>query len=829
MSDLSAEQRQALQVAHDLVDMGAPIFSAYPNHGAGPEFHLPSAWQTYRPNHIQVDKWKPGMALAMVTGVVHDVLDVDPRNGGDAGQDELTSAAAWPFVYGKAATPSMGTHYLIDRTHLAKGKPAKGVDLQAGDDHGEGRGFVYIAPTVRVSKFGADKGKPVAYRWVTPPERPNGVRDAHLATLLDMLRGQRTSRTRPPVQARTAADDDLDAFADLASDWTAAEADRMIAGQLKAVQAAREGEVNNALGGAARVLGRFVAGGYLGQDSAMSSLKKALDAGGVHSDSWNVANRKDWTASTAIIAGMANGAKEPWTVERPVVMSTVSVGLPAPSRGASAAPGDSAVTTDAPSAPIVLDAAPGHNTALPAQELPSPGLPMDVARKLGQQYPDRLTWWRGDFYRHAGTHWVTEEEARVRKWVYLATERATYLKPRTKDGNVTFEVVNWAPTIGKVREVMAALGEGVLQRDGDDDRVLALTNGVLSGVQGGERILWPHKPEVFNLTVRPFAYDAEATCPAWLEFLGQVLPGADEDQALLQEWFGHVLSGSTRRHIVLSLAGASRSGKGTILRVLTAMTGTENVAAGRLDTLAAHFGLEPLIGKSLLTFGDVRWANSNASVAIQRMLEISGEDKVTIPRKNKTDWEGTLGVRIMFAGNDMPRFTDPGGAMTNRLRIINFTQSFAGREDPHLTDRLIGELPGIFNWALEGLDRLASTGKFTESARGASLRARVADGGDAFSAFAEEYLEPAADESVWCFEDDVVRAYSEWCERTRRTRDSSTAETIRASVMDAFPDVKNSKHTRKSKRTDSGPRKVRAFVGLRLNAVEPGAEFEVDL
>jgi putative DNA primase/helicase len=40
------------------------------------------------------------------------------------------------------------------------------------------------------------------------------------------------------------------------------------------------------------------------------------------------------------------------------------------------------------------------------------------------------------------------------------------------------------------------------------------------------------------------------------------------------------------------------------------------------------------------------------------------------------------------------------------------TESFYGREDPGLTDSLLGEAAGIFNWALDGLDRLNRRGYF---------------------------------------------------------------------------------------------------------------------
>jgi hypothetical protein len=319
---LSPEQAQAIQIAHDLVDMGVPIFSAPPH--SSQEFARPDAWQTFKPNHVQVERWRPGWAMCLVTGVVFDVLDVDPRNGGEAGWDQLVAVNAVPYVYGRARTPSAGDHLLIARTHLAKTSkvtPAGGVDLQAGEDNGEGRGYVYIAPTVRVSKYGPDKGLAVPYRWEVAPRRPDGHADQRMENLIAqvaMSRGVRKVATKPGTNVPAEPDPEWDAFADMATDdWTAESAQRVIDGQVQAVQAAREGEVNNALGGAARLLGRFVAGGFLSEDEAVARLTEALELGGVHSDGWNVANGKKWTAATVIGAGLANGAQEPWSVETP--------------------------------------------------------------------------------------------------------------------------------------------------------------------------------------------------------------------------------------------------------------------------------------------------------------------------------------------------------------------------------------------------------------------------------------------------------------------------------------------------------------------------------
>jgi putative DNA primase/helicase len=93
---------------------------------------------------------------------------------------------------------------------------------------------------------------------------------------------------------------------------------------------------------------------------------------------------------------------------------------------------------------------------------------------------------------------------------------------------------------------------------------------------------------------------------------------------------------------------------------------------------------------------------------------ISGEDGQTIERKGIGDWHGRLGVRFLLAGNILPNFSSATGAMATRLLIVPFEVSFLGREDRELLPKLLRELPGILNWALDGLDDLRMRGDFVE-------------------------------------------------------------------------------------------------------------------
>jgi hypothetical protein len=161
---------QALAVARDLVALGMPMFLAQPDPAEPTGYRLPFGWQQVTPDPTVVDAWRPGMALCAVTGHVLDVIDLDPRSGG-----EMTADVAGVPVMALANTPSGGTHRFVLPTGVAsRGGAWPGVDIKAGGPDGNGRGFVFLAPTVRTSKV---DGQPRQYRWEKTPN-PGRVRDA---------------------------------------------------------------------------------------------------------------------------------------------------------------------------------------------------------------------------------------------------------------------------------------------------------------------------------------------------------------------------------------------------------------------------------------------------------------------------------------------------------------------------------------------------------------------------------------------------------------------------------------------------------------------------
>lgn len=152
-----------LMAARDLARAGVRLFLAQPDPAERTGYRLPTRWESGAvADPDLVDKWQPGMALCAVMGGPLDLVDLDPRNA-----DGAVLLPDLPPALAEAATPSGGRHLFVSSLGLPSlDGVAPGLDYKGGDPLGNGCGFAFIAPTVRLSK--AD-GLPHPYRWVTQP------------------------------------------------------------------------------------------------------------------------------------------------------------------------------------------------------------------------------------------------------------------------------------------------------------------------------------------------------------------------------------------------------------------------------------------------------------------------------------------------------------------------------------------------------------------------------------------------------------------------------------------------------------------------------------
>ncbi len=353
-----------------------------------------------------------------------------------------------------------------------------------------------------------------------------------------------------------------------------------------------------------------------------------------------------------------------------------------------------------------------------------------------------LQHWSGDFY-------VWDESiACYRRQVYEQFySRAFHYLKMLKVKNKKGRAIDFAPEPRQVRSVLDTLAGArqahiermpvwLCNHMPDVADVVSFKNGLLNfreyahsdGTQSAVAVplLIPPTPDWFSESVLPYRFNHEATCYHWQQFLASVLPVDRHAGAidLLQEWFGYCLTADTRHQKMMVMVGPPRCGKGTIIRALQRVIGEDNCASPTFDSLGERFGLEVLIGKKVATIPDAHIGRgSEATRILDKLLQITGEDRVTVDRKGRQAIANMrLGTRFMVACNEPPDLPDASGAIISRFLMLQFRESFVGREDLALEDRLAKEVSGIARWALDGLKRLRRVGRFTQPEDAVRLR-----------------------------------------------------------------------------------------------------------
>jgi putative DNA primase/helicase len=203
------------------------------------------------------------------------------------------------------------------------------------------------------------------------------------------------------------------------------------------------------------------------------------------------------------------------------------------------------------------------------------------------------------------------------------------------------------------------------------------------------------------------AFDPDARCPEWDRFLKKVL-SSDDLIMYVQRAVGYVLTGLTGEEVMFILWGHGANGKSTFREIIFALLG--NYAAGAdasmLVTTKRTGGATPdlarLHGRRLVTINETEQSDMlNES----RVKFITGHDVITARNLYQEPFDFTPTHKAFLTTNHKPivRGTDEG--IWRRLHLLPFTQTIPmGERDKGFRERvLMPELPGILNWALEGL------------------------------------------------------------------------------------------------------------------------------
>jgi putative DNA primase/helicase len=217
--------------------------------------------------------------------------------------------------------------------------------------------------------------------------------------------------------------------------------------------------------------------------------------------------------------------------------------------------------------------------------------------------------------------------------------------------------------------------------------------------------LQPHSSEFLSTVQIPIEYDSMATAPHFMSFMKDITIDDSQLMSVHQELVGYWLTVETKAEKAVYYYGSGANGKSVMASIVMALVGEDNVSSVPLSEFSQTFGMESLIGKTLNIAAENEMGGK--SLRTENFKAIVSGDNITVNIKYRPSISYTPFCRLLFLVNSLPDSMDVTNGYFRKLIIIPFKRTFGKEErNVNLKQSLIKELPGILNWAIEGLKRL---------------------------------------------------------------------------------------------------------------------------
>lgn len=371
------------------------------------------------------------------------------------------------------------------------------------------------------------------------------------------------------------------------------------------------------------------------------------------------------------------------------------------------------------------------------------------------QWP--LVRYQNSFYLYTGTYWQKINEDVLRGFLGTAAQRIGIHSLIAKHYGFRDQLI---------KQFRSDAFFEIPQQD-HTATMINLSNGTFV-VSPTVRYLKPFNKDDFMLYKLSFPYEATASCPKFLSYIDRVLPDINK-QKVLAEFLGYVFlkNNVLKLEKGLILYGDGSNGKSVFFEIVLKLLGTDNVSNYTLQSLtdASGYTRSLLPGKLLNYASEI---SSKMNPTMFKML-ISGE-----PVEARMIYDKPFLLqdycKFMFNTNVLPKDIEHNDGFFRRFIIIHFDQQIQDEEkNPKLAQEIVEtELPGIFNWVLDGLDRVIKQQGFSKCPAIDAAIAEYRKLSDSVALFLEDGgFEPSLDDFKSL--KDVFSSYRLFCQQGNYT------------------------------------------------------------
>lgn len=407
--------------------------------------------------------------------------------------------------------------------------------------------------------------------------------------------------------------------------------------------------------------------------------------------------------------------------------------------------------------------APGSSTSLIS------GTDLALGRRLHERHGSnlRFTVERG-WLVWSGQHWQIDDKGLA--VADCAKESAESMFDEIRTAPNEKEAFKLAKLAAQKRAIEAAIWlerseRGVPARliDFDvDPMILNVRNGIVDLTTGE---LLEHDKTRLCTMLAGAEFNAEATCHRWRQFVGEITGENVPLMDYIQTLCGYLLTASVAEHCMAFFYGLGRNGKSVFQDTIYELMGDYACSSNpELIMARKHQGIPNdvarLRGKRAVFLNETERGGRFDEA---KLKQLTGGDVLNARFLREEFFDFSPTHKLVMRGNYQPRITGTDDGIWSRMRLVPFEQSFVGREDRALKTTLLGELPGILNWAIEGCLRWQREGLVTPQCVLDAV-SQYRQESDVLGSFMDE--DCVLGKALKCKSSVLYRRYREYCEQS---------------------------------------------------------------
>lgn len=309
---------------------------------------------------------------------------------------------------------------------------------------------------------------------------------------------------------------------------------------------------------------------------------------------------------------------------------------------------------------------------------------------------------------------INEINDEMAKADQIDEDNVKFLKNKKTKAYEQKEKINNPAALSKILGRMASELNTSLPKFDTSISKVCLENGIFDFDTAG---LIRHEPQFLFTKKLPFQYNPDAKAPKWEAFISLIMRDRKDVCKYLQKIFGYCLTGYNSLQSLIFFHGGGGNGKTIVISILRELLGDQ--AGGYFF----QFNTEQLLGKQRT--GDTTKPYTLAQLHGMRVIcgtevpsgmvldaamvkDLTGGDAIVARSPGGKPFNYLPIFKVLLYGNHFPTLKDTDDGIRRRIKLVKFEYSFRKegasiiKERDEVMAEFRNEMPGIFNWAVEG-------------------------------------------------------------------------------------------------------------------------------